>query len=176
MEQPPGRWQIVVVTRLDGFPTVGGGVGCRKTEHLGQPGLAVAAVVGERLAGPLTRDQHPATGVAEMLASVRLALAGAGDQARAGVLGLDAIPQPVRARRRARLEPQRLSEPVHMLTLEVSLGVVAVTELLGQVLSEVADAPARVLGPGEHTLGVELGPEPGHMRRVVVRADGVDGV
>jgi hypothetical protein len=30
------------------FPPVAGGVRCRKTKHLGQPGLAVAAVVGLR--------------------------------------------------------------------------------------------------------------------------------
>jgi hypothetical protein len=53
---------------------------------------------------------------------------------------------------------------------------VAVAELLGQVLGEVADAPGRVLGPGEHALGVELGPEPGHVPRVIVRADCVKAV
>ena len=63
-----------------------------------------------------------------------------------------------------------------MLALRVSLGVVAVAELLGQVFGQIADAPAGVLRSGEHALGVELGPEPGHMRRVVVRADGVQGV
>ena len=52
----------------------------------------------------------------------------------------------------------------------------AVAELLGQVLGQVADAPGGVLGPGEHALGVELRPEPGHVQRLVVRADGVEGL
>jgi len=63
-----------------------------------------------------------------------------------------------------------------MIPLLVSGGMVAVAELLGQVLGEVADAPGRVLGPGEHALGVELGPEPGHVPRVIVRADCVKAV
>ena len=97
-----------------------------------------------------------------------LALAGAGDQAGPGVLGLDAVPQPVRARRRARLIPQRVGEPFHVLALGVGVGLVAVAELLGQVLGQVADAPGGVLGPGEHALGVELGPEPGHVPGLVI--------
>src|SRR5262249_48674934 len=139
MQEPPGGRQVVLVPRPDLLPPVGGGVGWRKTEYLGQPSLPVAAVVGESLARPFAGDQHPAPGVAEVVAAVCLALARSGDQAGPGVLGLDAIPQPVRTRRRARLEPQRLSEPVHVLTLGVSLGVVAVAELLGQVLGEITD-------------------------------------
>ena len=49
-QQPPAGWQVVLVVGLDLFPPIRGGVGCRKTEHFGQPGLAVAAVVGQRLA------------------------------------------------------------------------------------------------------------------------------
>jgi len=32
-------------------------------------------------------------------------------------------------------------------------------------------APAGVLGSGEHALGVELGPEPDRMPRLIIRAD-----
>jgi hypothetical protein len=45
-----------------------------------------------------------------------------------------------------------------MCLLSVGLGVVAVADLLGQVLGQVADAPGGVFGSGEHALGVE----PGH--------------
>jgi beta-phosphoglucomutase-like phosphatase (HAD superfamily) len=44
-----------------------------------------------------------------------------------------------------------------VLALRVGVGGVAAAELFGQVLGEVADAPAGVFGPGEHALGVELG-------------------
>jgi tetratricopeptide (TPR) repeat protein len=51
---------------------------------------------------------------------------------------------------------------------------VAVAEVLGQVLGEVADAPAGVAGSGEHALGVEPGTEPGHVPRFVLVSDGVE--
>jgi hypothetical protein len=60
---------------------------------------------------PDRAEVGPATGIAELFAAVCLALAGAGDQAWAGVLGLDAVPQPVGAGRGARLVPERLGEP-----------------------------------------------------------------
>ena len=37
-------------------------------------------------------------------------------------------------------------------------------------------APSRASGVGKDALGVEFGPEPGHMHRIIVRADGVQGV
>lgn len=60
------------------------GVGCRNPEHLGQPGLAVSAMVDERLAGPLAGHQDPPTGVAEIFAPVGFALAAAPPQAQPG--------------------------------------------------------------------------------------------
>ena len=63
-----------------------------------------------------------------------------------------------------------------MLALGIGVWVVAVAELLGQVLGQIADAPGGVLGPGEHALGVEFGPEPDHMPRLVIRADSIQGV
>jgi hypothetical protein len=53
---------------------------------------------------------------------------------------------------------------------------VAVAEVLGQVLGEVADALAGVAGSGEDALGVEPGPEPGHVLRLVTVAYGVEGL
>jgi hypothetical protein len=99
VQKPLGRWQVVLVGGLDLFPPVGSGVGCRKTEHLGQRGFPVAAVVGKSLARPLAGDQDPPSGVAEVGAAVGLALAGAGDQAGSGFLGLDAVAEPVGAGR-----------------------------------------------------------------------------
>jgi hypothetical protein len=63
-----------------------------------------------------------------------------------------------------------------VLFLGRGVGLVASGDVLGEVFGQVADAPARVLRPGEHALGVELGPEPGHMQRVIVRADRVEGL
>jgi len=40
-----------------------------------------------------------------------------------------------------------------MGTLRVGVGLVAVANLLGEVLGQVTDAPGGVLGPGEHDLG-----------------------
>ena len=136
-------------------------VGCRKIEHGHEPGFAVGAVVGEGLAGPFAGDQDAASGVAEVLVAVGFAPAQAGDQVRAGVLGLDAVAEPVRAAGRAWLIPQSLGEPGGVIALGVGVGGVASGDLLGQVLGEVADAAAGVFGSGEHALGVELGPEPG---------------
>jgi len=58
--------------------------------------------------------------------------------------------------------------------LRAGLRDVTFGDLLGQVLGQIADALLGVLGPGEHPLGVELGPEPGHMPGLVRRADGVE--
>ena len=87
VQEAPGGWQVVVVAGLDGFPPVVGGVGCRKIEHLHEPGFAVAAVVGEGLAGPFAGDQDSPPGVAEVLAAMCLAFAGAGTRRGRGFLG-----------------------------------------------------------------------------------------
>ena len=63
-----------------------------------------------------------------------------------------------------------------MILLVFCLRLVAVGDVLGQVLGEVADAPVRVLGPGEHALGVEAVAEPGGVQRFVLVADGVERV
>ena len=60
--------------------------------------------------------------------------------------------------------------------LGIGLGFVAAGDLLGEVLGQVPDAPLGVLGPGQDPVGVELGPEPGHVPRIIVRADGVEGL
>jgi hypothetical protein len=52
----------------------------------------------------------------------------------------------------------------------------AVGDLLGQVLGQVADALLGVLGPGQHALGVELRAEPSHMPGLIVRADRIQRV
>ena len=112
---------VIRIARRDGFPGVPGRVGCRNTERRQQPLFPVGAVVGQRLAGPLAGDQDPAPGVAEVIGVVGLALAAAGGQAGPGVLGLDAVPEPVRAPRRARLVPQRLRQPRRVGPLGVGL-------------------------------------------------------
>ena len=176
MQEPLAVGHVVVVARLDRFPGVPGWVGCRKTEHPGQPGAPVGPVVGQRLAGPLARHQDAPPGVAEVLAAVGLALAGPRLQARPGVAWLDAVAEPVRAGRRARFVPQRVGEPGGMAGLGASGGLVAVAEVLGQVLGEVADAPAGIPGSGQDALGVEAGAEPGYVPRLVLVGDGVEGL
>ena len=92
---------MVGIAGHDVLPGVPGRVGGGLAEGGQEPVLPVGAVVGERLAG----DQHAAPGVAEVFAAV--ALAGTRDQAGPGVLGLDAVAEPVGGPRGARLVPQR---------------------------------------------------------------------
>ena len=99
VQEPPCMVHMIGVAGRDEFPGVAGRVSCQNTERAKQPFLAVSPVVGQRLAGPLPRDQHPASRVAEVIGVMGLALAPAGDQAGPGVLGLDAVPEPVRADR-----------------------------------------------------------------------------
>ena len=70
--------------RGDQLPGVPGRVGCRNTEGPQQPFLAVGAVVGQGLAGPLAGAQHPPPGVAEVIGVVGLALAARRGPGRAG--------------------------------------------------------------------------------------------
>ncbi len=83
VQELAGRCHGVAVGRGDAFPPVPGGVNCRKIEHGDEPGFAVGAVVGQGLAGPFARCQDAASGVAEVLGAVCLALAMAGDQTAA---------------------------------------------------------------------------------------------
>ena len=139
-----GGGHVVGVTGGDGFPGVAGRVGVGDAEGFQEPCLAVGAVVGERLAGPLARDQDAAPGVAEVLAAVSLAPAVPGPQAGARVLGLDAVAQPVRASRRAGFVAQCLDQAFGVIVLGAVVRLVAVGDVLGQVLGEVADATAGI--------------------------------
>ena len=152
---------VVRVGGRDGFPGVPGRVSCRNTEGRQQPVPAVGAVVGEGLSGPLAGDQDAAPGVAEVVGVVGLAFAPAGGQAGPGVLGLDAVPEPVRAPRRARLQSQRFGQPRRVDALSVGLRLVAVGCLLGEVLGQVADAPPGVLAIRTARPGRRTGPRTG---------------
>jgi hypothetical protein len=61
-----------------------------------------------------------------------------------------------------------------VLALRICCRLVAVADVLGQVLGEVADAAARVLGTGDDALSVEPGTEPGYVQRLVLVADTVE--
>jgi hypothetical protein len=176
VEEAAAVFHVVGVAGVDGFPAVAGRVNGGLPEGLQEPVAPVCAVVGECLAGPFAGDQDPAPGVAEVLAAVCLTPAGAWREAEAGVFGLDAVPEPVGASRRARLVPQRFGELVDVGALAVGLGLVAVGDVLGEVFGQVADATRGVLGSGQDTLGVEPGPEPGHVQRLVLFADAVGGL
>ena len=176
VQEAPGVLHVVGVAGGDGFPGVAGWIGGGLAEGGQEPVLAVGAVIGQRLAGPLAGDQDAASGVPEVFAAVGFALACAGDQAGAGVLGLDAVAQPVGAPRRARLVPQRLGQLLDVSPLGVACGLVAVGDVFGEVLGQVADAAGRVLRPAQDALGVEPVPEPGHVQRLILVADGVEGL
>jgi len=165
---------VVAIAGVDGFPGVAAGVGCRKPEGLQEPVLAVGAVVSEGLAGPFAGDEDAAAGVAEVFAAVGFAFAGARAHMRLGVLGLDAVAEPVGAGRRAGFVAERVGEPVGVAHLVVGLRGVAVSDVLGEVLGQVADAAACVLRPGQDALRVEAVSEPGYMRRFGVRADRIE--
>ena len=93
-------WQVVGVGGGDALPGVPAGVGgCGKAEGFQEPGLAVAPVIVECLAGPAAGDQDAASGVAEVVGVVGFALAVPGAQAGAWVVRGDAVAQPVRAGR-----------------------------------------------------------------------------
>src|ERR1035441_563026 len=94
VQEPLAGWHVVGVAGFDGFPGVPAGVGCRKSEHPGEPRLAVCPVVGEGLAGPLVGDQDAPSGVAEVFAAVGFALTAAWPQVRPRGLGLGAAADP----------------------------------------------------------------------------------
>jgi len=173
MKEPLSGRHVVEVTRGNRLPRVPAWVSCRKTEGLQKPVLAVGPVVGEGLAGPLAGDQDAAPGIAEVLAAMRLAGAPAGAQALMGVLGLDAVAQPVRARRRAWLVSERVGQALRVILLGAGGRLVAVGHVFGEVFRQVSDAAGRVFRPAEHALSVELRPKPCDMQRLVIGADRV---
>jgi hypothetical protein len=122
VQQPLAVGHVVRVAGGDGFPGVPSGIVGRDAERSQQPAATVRAVVGEGLAGPFAGDQDAAAGVAEVLAAVGVALAAAGAHAGPGVLRLDAVAEPVRAGRGARLVPERTEEPFSVLLPGRGLG------------------------------------------------------
>ena len=96
VQEAAGVFHVVGVAGCDRFPGVAGRVGGGLAEGGQEPVLAVGPVIRERLTGPFAGDQDPASGVAEVLAAMGLALARPGS-GRAGVLRLDAVAEPVRA-------------------------------------------------------------------------------
>src|SRR2546423_3899856 len=116
---------MILVSRRQGFPGVPVRVGCRNTEGPQEPFLTIGAVIGQGLAGPLTRDQDPPPRIAEVIGIVSLALAGSRGQAGSDVLGLNAVPQPVGSPGRTRLKPQGLSQPGSVIVLRADRGLVA---------------------------------------------------
>ena len=61
-----------------------------------------------------------------------------------------------------------------MSDLSIGTDLVAVADVLGQVLGEVADAPAGVLRARQDALRVEAFAEPGDVQRLIVGADRVE--
>src|SRR5271157_5252968 len=128
VQEPLTVGHVVRVAGFDRFPGVPARISCRNPQRAGEPGPPVGAVVGQRLAGPLAGDQDAASGVAEVFAAVGFALAGARAQAWPGVLGLDAVAEPVRSGRRAGFVAQRVGEPGGVGGLGVGGHLVAAAE------------------------------------------------
>ena len=63
-----------------------------------------------------------------------------------------------------------------MVALAVGFGVVAVGDVLGEVLGQVADTAVCVLAPGQDALCVEAVAEFGDVQGFVVISDGVERV
>ena len=118
-----GRRHVIRVAGETGSQEYRPGSVAGDAERFHQPGPAVAAVIGQRLARPLARDQDAAAPVPEVFTAMGFALAVARTQARVGFPGLDAVAQPVRAGGGAGLVPECGGEPFGVLVL----GTVAVT-------------------------------------------------
>jgi hypothetical protein len=101
VQQPLGGGMRSLVAGGYEFP----GVAARVCGGFGEPSSAVDAVIVEDLTGPLARDRDTAPSVAEAPTAERFALT-AGDRRPWRVFGLDAVAEPVRVRRRARLIAQ----------------------------------------------------------------------
>src|SRR5689334_19622483 len=117
-----GLGNAVQVAVLLGWCLLGGGLvlaalvkqaGCDGAE----PVAAVEAVVGEGLAGPVTRDEAAAAGVAEGLSLVDLPSTGTRHQVGPSAIGLHAVEEPVRAPLRARQDPQFVPQPLGVFLL-----------------------------------------------------------
>ncbi len=121
-------------------------------------------MVGEGLTRPFPRDQHAAAAEAEGFPPVGLARAPPRRQPGLRVLRLYPVAQPVRTRRRARLEPQSVGKPLDMRTLHVGGDVVTGIQRLGRIPGQVADQPAGVAAGGGHPVRADLHPEPDHRR------------
>lgn len=61
-------------------------------------------------------------------------------------------------------QAEHVHQPGGVLFLGGAVDLVASGDVLGEVLGQVADAPAGVFRAGEHDLGIEPGPQPGHMQ------------
>lgn len=70
-----------------------------------------------------------------------------------------------------RLVPQRDSEPASVCGPVLGARLVTVTDVLGQVLGEAADAPAGALRSGQDALRIEPVAEPQHVPRTALFAD-----
>ena len=137
-------------------------------EQLPNKFAPLGAVIGEALVGPLSGDQHPAPGDAEVLGAVRFALAASRRHRVPGPVGLNAIEQPDRTPRRARRDLQLGLQPASVIALGIG-GLFTesggLSDALGQIFGEIADVPARFLSTPENAFDVHLFPEAHHVGR-----------
>ena len=153
----------------DGFPGVAGRVGCRNTERAsaaspcgrrggrpascrttcGRPAPGARRSRGDRRRGPCPCTGRGPGRAGRSWAGCRTAASSRRSASTAGT----AAPRPAGPRAPAAASVSAWWQSA---------------DLLGQVLGQVADAPGRVLRSGEHALGVEPDPEPGHVPRLIL--------
>jgi hypothetical protein len=151
LEQQHGPGWDVGVVGCRSFPLVGpvlrsvGWLDAGGLEQLPNEFAAFGPVIIQVFVGPLARDEHAATGDAQVFEAVSFALAPPRDQGVSSALGLDPIQQPHRTTRRARGDLQFGMQPVGMIPL--SLGDVVVKAAfggaaVGESVVELACPPA----------------------------------
>ena len=130
-----------------------------KSEHLTHHVRSVSPVFGQRLASPLATHQDSSTSAAQVLGVVCLVRAYTRNHARSCVLGLDPVPEPVGALRRARqvahllVKTTKMSPSPRTHLLEVTHRV---AHGLAQVLGEISDPPISLPARCDDPLDIEL--------------------
>ena len=116
MQQPARHRHVIRVRGIDDFPRYRPALSAGMPRAASSQALRSVRWSASVFPDHLRETRTPGACVAEVLTPVCLALAVARPQPGLWVPWLDAIPQPVRARRGTRLIPERVGEPVDVLS------------------------------------------------------------
>ena len=130
----------------------------------------IRPVIRQGLPGPVAGNEDAAAAETEILPIMGLPWASARPQTRGGVLGLDAVAEPVRTRLRhtaATAIPREAGQcaPHTAGSDGLSSGVWVSAMDFGQILRQIADGAVRIFGGGDNPGEIGLGAESGHMHR-----------